>query len=79
MYCLSGVALALWSLGYPDQALKRSQKALTLAQELAHPHSLAFALGWAARVRQFRQEAQAAQEWADAAVHSRPSKGYRSG
>ena len=28
-------------LGYPDQALQRSQEALTLAQELSHPFSLA--------------------------------------
>ena len=41
-------ALALWFLGYPDQALKRSHEALTLAQELSHPFSLAFALVYAA-------------------------------
>ena len=29
--------LTLWLLGYPDQALKRSHDALTLAQELSHP------------------------------------------
>ena len=32
------------ALGYPDQALKRSHEALTLAQELSHPFSPAFAL-----------------------------------
>ena len=42
--CQSYACLALWFLGYPDQALKRSQEALTLAQELSHPFSLAFAL-----------------------------------
>jgi adenylate cyclase len=31
----------LWCLGYPDQALKRSQEALALARELGHPFSLA--------------------------------------
>ena len=35
--------MTLWWLGYPDQALQRSHEALTLAQELAHPFSLAFA------------------------------------
>ena len=35
-------------LGYPDQALKRIQEALTLAQELSHPFSLALALFFAA-------------------------------
>ena len=57
--CLSYAALALWPLGYPDQALKRIQEALTLARELAHPYSLAYALGFAARIHQFRREGQA--------------------
>ncbi len=43
--CRVYAAIALWFLGYPDQALKRIQEALTLARELAHPYSLAFALG----------------------------------
>lgn len=34
-------ACCLWCLGYPDQALKRSQEALSLARELDHPFSLA--------------------------------------
>src|SRR5262249_19759542 len=41
--CLDYGALALWLLGYPDQALKRNHEALTLAQELSHPFSLALA------------------------------------
>ena len=65
---LSYVALALWHLGYPDQALKRIHEALTLAQELSHPYSLTFALSVAARVHQFRREGQAAQERAEAAI-----------
>ena len=43
-------------LGYPDQALARIHEALALAQELAHPFSLAFALCLAACVYQFRRE-----------------------
>jgi predicted ATPase len=34
-------ACCLWCLGYPEQAAKQSQKALTLARELGHPLSLA--------------------------------------
>jgi tetratricopeptide (TPR) repeat protein len=34
--CLSHMGHVLWVLGYPDQALKRSLQALTLAQELSH-------------------------------------------
>ena len=59
-------ALALWYLGYPDQALQRSQQAVTLAQELSHPVSLAFALAGVAEIYQFRREAQPTQERAEA-------------
>ena len=37
-------ANTLWCLGYPAQAVQRSQEALALAQELAHPFSLLMAL-----------------------------------
>ena len=57
--CLIYVAWTLWLLGYPDQALKRSHEAVTLAQELSHPHSLAWALNGAAMFHQLRRERQA--------------------
>ena len=59
-------ALALWYLGYPDQALQRSQQAITLAQNLSHPYSLAFALEGMAELYQFRREAQQTRERAEA-------------
>jgi hypothetical protein len=34
----------LWFLGYPDQALRTMDEALSLAQEADHPFSVAFAL-----------------------------------
>jgi tetratricopeptide (TPR) repeat protein len=54
-------AQALWYLGYPDQALRRSGDTNALAQELAHPRSLSYALGWAAVLHQLRREPQAVQ------------------
>ena len=54
--CLSYAAWGLWSLGYPDQTLKRSYEALTLAKGLSHPFSLATALYSAAVLHQFRRE-----------------------
>ena len=74
--CLSYAALALWYLGYPDQALKRSHEALTLAQELSHPFSLALALVMAAMLHQFRREGQAAQERAEAAIALSTEQGF---
>ena len=68
VYCLTFAAYALWLLGYPEQALKRVQEALTLAQGLSHPYSLAFALAHSALLHQYRREVQAAQEQAEAAI-----------
>jgi predicted ATPase len=65
---LSHGFLNLWHLGYPDQALTWSQEALTLAQELSHPFSLAFALEYACMLHQFRGEAWAAQEQVETAI-----------
>jgi predicted ATPase len=39
--CRAMLALVLWVLGYPDQAVQRSQEALTLAHALVHPYGLA--------------------------------------
>jgi predicted ATPase len=64
--CQSYTAWTLWALGYPDQALQSSDKALTLARELAYPASLAGALNSAAVLHQFRRERQAVQEAAEA-------------
>jgi predicted ATPase len=74
--CLSYTAYTLWCLGYPDQALQRSQAALTLARELSHPFSLAFALHHAARLHQLRREVQAAQERAEAVIALTTEQGF---
>jgi class 3 adenylate cyclase/predicted ATPase len=47
---LSLGAMNLWLLGYADQARKRCLKALHLAKELAHTHSLAWGIGYPAMV-----------------------------
>jgi predicted ATPase len=70
------VALALWLLGYPDQALRRSREALTLAQARSHPFSLAFALSHAALLHQLRREEQAAQEQAEAVIVLAREQGF---
>jgi hypothetical protein len=41
---LTLAAAALWRLGYPDQALARSDEAVALAERLSHPRNLARAL-----------------------------------
>src|SRR5262249_53675110 len=54
--CLAYAALALWYLGYPEQALRRGHEMLKLARELAHPFSLAHALYFASLLYQHRRE-----------------------
>jgi len=74
--CLSRLAVILWPLGYPDQAPQRSHEALTLAQELSHPSSLALALASAGIVHQYRRESQATQEQAEATMTLSDEQGF---
>jgi predicted ATPase len=74
--CRSWAALTLWSLGYPDQALRRSREALTLAQELVHPFSLAYAMCFAGLLCQLCRDVQAAQERATAAIALCTEQGF---
>jgi len=64
--CLAFAANALWCLGAPAQSLQRSQEALTQAQALAHPYSLALARHFAAHLHHRRREAPAVQAQAKA-------------
>jgi predicted ATPase len=73
---LSNVAMALWPLGYPDQALQRIHEALTLAQKLSHPFSLAYALFCAAFLYQYRREGQVTQERAGAMITLSSEQGF---
>jgi predicted ATPase/class 3 adenylate cyclase len=59
--CLSYLAYALWTLGYPEQALNRVNEAVGLAQASSHSFSLAFAELFTGFVYLFRREARAAQ------------------
>jgi tetratricopeptide (TPR) repeat protein len=66
VWSLALTAWALWSLGYPEQALMRSHEALHQAQEFGHSYSLVFALTFAAMLHLWRGDGRGAQERADA-------------
>jgi predicted ATPase len=76
VFGLSRLTQILWELGYPDQALQRSQEALTLAQERAHPFSVATALIFAAYLHQYRREAHMTYERAEAALGLSREQGF---
>jgi len=40
----SNLAVALWHLGYPDQAIAANRQMCQLAREIGHPYSLAYAM-----------------------------------
>jgi predicted ATPase len=74
--CLSWAAWALWFLGYPDQALQRSQQAVALARRLTAPISLSYALGCAAVFHQFRREAGVVETYARENIEFSSAQGF---
>jgi predicted ATPase len=74
--CLAMAANVLWCLGYPTQAVQRSREALALAQNLAHPRSLAQAQHFAAFLHYRRREAQMVQVQAEALLALATAQGF---
>ena len=76
MTCCVFAAAALWSLGYPDQALARSYEALTIAQEQSHPYSVVLAMNYVAIIHQYRREVQATRARVEAAMTLCTEQGF---
>jgi class 3 adenylate cyclase/predicted ATPase len=74
--CLSWSALAQWHLGFPDQAAINIEDASALAQELSHPHSLAYALYFATLLHHFRRDEQLVQKHADSLITLSREQGF---
>lgn len=69
-------ALALWHLGYPDQALAMSKEALDQACALAHPFTLVFAHYFHGVLHQLCMQASAVQEQVQAVLHVSAGHGF---
>ncbi len=65
---LSFQTLALWLLGYPDQALVSSEAGLSLGRELAHPNSLSQALAFASILNRLRRDSDMSGTMAEAVI-----------
>ena len=61
-------ARALWMLGYPDQALARIERGVSVARHLAHDESLIVAMHFAAHLHQLRGEAALSQDRAETVI-----------
>ena len=73
-WCLT--PYALWTLGYPDQALRRSHEACRRAEELAHPLTLAYTCALLAVFHQYRRDREEARRHAEAATHISREQGF---
>jgi class 3 adenylate cyclase/predicted ATPase len=73
---LSYLSLALFALGYSDQALARSREAVSGARELSHLNSLAQALFFAGILRQLLRDPQEARVHADALISLATEQGF---
>lgn len=74
--CLCRAAVALWYLGYPDQALTRGTEALTLAKRLSHPASLAYATYWVSFLYHQCRDIQKTRELTDISVALSTEQGF---
>jgi len=74
--CHAMAANVLWCLGYPTQALQRCAEALALAQELAHPYSVAAVRYWMTFLHYRRRDAVTMQAHAEALLHLATAQGF---
>lgn len=65
LHCLGFMCLALWYLGYPDQASEKVTQLLSVPQEKVLPYSRAATLITATMTQQCRQDAHATQRYAE--------------
>jgi class 3 adenylate cyclase/predicted ATPase len=60
--------LALWFLGYPDRALANARRAMTLAEQIAHPPTIAHALSHGVILHQLRRDPATVSAWGEQLV-----------
>ena len=65
---LTTAAFFLWLQGYPDRAVMRADRAVSLATEIDHPYSLAFAFYHSGFLHLWRREAGVVRDRAEAAL-----------
>jgi predicted ATPase len=68
VWALCESSIALWCLGYPNQAQQKCQEALTLVKKFAHPNTRGWVLLCAAWLHQYLWEPQKTQEQTEATI-----------
>jgi predicted ATPase/class 3 adenylate cyclase len=72
------VSWLLWELGYPGGALEKTRAALSLARELSHPFTLAYALILSSTILLWRRDSQAVIELTDDLIPLCREQGFSS-
>ena len=75
--CLSYKSWVSWMLGFPEQALRESERAIALARSLDHPFSIALALSFAAWLNQFLNNVEQTRIHAEAALALAVEHGFQ--
>jgi hypothetical protein len=76
VYARAMESWVLWLLGYPEQALQRSQEALGLAREQSHPFTLSITLATVALLQQMRRDGEAPLEHIQASMVLATEQGF---
>jgi DNA-binding SARP family transcriptional activator/tetratricopeptide (TPR) repeat protein len=77
VFARAHLSLALWLLGFPDQAMEENRRNIAIAEEISHPFSQALALAYSAIQHQYRGEPETAAELAGAAAAVCHKHGFR--
>jgi class 3 adenylate cyclase/predicted ATPase len=74
--CLSYLGFLLWFLGCPDQARECDEQALSHAERIGHPYTLAFALAFRAYLCQQLRDVEGTRNHADRAIAISSEHGF---
>ncbi len=74
--CMSSLAFAFWALGHPEPSLEGKRQALSYAEAIDHPHSMAYALVMSAVLHYSRQEWSETLTLADEAISVSDRHGF---
>ncbi|TDI41940.1 MAG: adenylate/guanylate cyclase domain-containing protein [Acidobacteria bacterium] len=75
-FLLDYLAMSLWNLGYPDQALERSRNALELASKVEHAFTRTHGLWMSIFVHRLRGEETMARQRIDAVIELAVAEGF---
>jgi predicted ATPase len=74
--CFSYLSWTLWHMGFPDQAVKVANRALTLAEALPDSNSMGMGLSHTALLYLHLRNAHLTQHWAEAAIALASERGF---